>query len=87
MVTALMLINTERRLVDEVADALIEIDGVTEVYSVAGKYDLIALLRSKSNDEMADLVIKGVHEIDGIERRPEFYPGSANVDFAFIGVQ
>lgn len=68
MVTTLMLINVERKLVNEVADALIEIDGVTEVYSVAGKYDLIALLRSRTNEEMADLVTRHVLEVDGITR-------------------
>ena len=68
MVNALMLINTERTKVNDVADALIEIDGVTEVYAVAGKYDLIALLRTKNNDEMADLVTKGILEVEGIIR-------------------
>lgn len=66
MVTALVLINTERTMVNEVADALVEIDGVTEVYSVAGKYDLIALLRVADNEAMADLVTRGILEIDGI---------------------
>lgn len=68
MVNALMLINTERTKVNDVADALIEIDGVTEVYSVAGKYDLIALLRTKNNDEMADLVTKRILDVEGIVR-------------------
>ena len=68
MVTTLMLINVERKLVNEVAEALIEIDGVTEVYSVAGKYDLIALLRSRTNEEMAELVTRHVLEVDGIVR-------------------
>jgi len=63
-----MLINTERKLVNEVAESLLEIEGVTEVYSVAGKYDLIAVLRSETNDEMADLVTRHVLEVDGITR-------------------
>ncbi len=68
MVTTLMLINTERKLVNEVAESLLDIEGVTEVYSVAGKYDLIAVLRSETNDEMADLVTRHVLEVDGITR-------------------
>jgi DNA-binding Lrp family transcriptional regulator len=63
-----MLINTERKLVNEVAESLLDIEGVTEVYSVAGKYDLIAVLRSETNDEMADLVTRHVLEVDGITR-------------------
>ena len=45
MVTAIVLINTERGRVVDVAQQLIEIDGVSEVFSVAGRYDLVALLR------------------------------------------
>lgn len=66
MVTALVLINTERNAVNEVADALVEIPGVTEVYSVAGKYDLIALLRVPDNETMARLVTSRILEVDGI---------------------
>ncbi len=66
MVTALVLINTERDAVNEVAELLVDISGVTEVYSVAGKYDLIALLRVPSNEAMADLVTRSILEVDGI---------------------
>ena len=66
MVTALVLINTERNRVNDVAEALVAIDGVTEVYSVAGKYDLIAMLRVKDNEAMADLVTSRILEVDGI---------------------
>ena len=55
MVTALVLINTVRNSVNEVAEQLVLIDGVTEVYSVAGKYDLIALLRVSSNEAWASM--------------------------------
>lgn len=68
MVTSLVLINTERTLVNQVAESLLDIEGVTEVYSVAGKYDLIALCRCRNNEEMADLVTRGILEIDGIVR-------------------
>lgn len=68
MVNALVLINTERTQVNEVADALVDLDGVTEVYSVAGKYDLIAVLRTKDNEALAELVTRGILEVDGIVR-------------------
>lgn len=67
MVTALVLINTSRSAVNEVAEQLVDIDGVTEVYSVAGKYDLIALLRVPTNEAMADLVTEHILEVEGIE--------------------
>lgn len=66
MVTALVLIKTERTMVNEVGEALSELLGVTEVYMVAGKVDLIALLRTKDNEAMAELVTRGILEVDGI---------------------
>jgi len=66
MVTALVLIKTERTMVNEVGEALAELGGVTEVYMVAGKVDLIALLRTKDNEAMAELVTRGILEVDGI---------------------
>lgn len=66
MVTALVLIKTERTMVNEVGEALCELTGVTEVYMVAGQVDLIALLRTKDNESMAELVTRGILEVDGI---------------------
>jgi DNA-binding Lrp family transcriptional regulator len=68
MVTALVLICTQRHAVNQVAEALVEIVGVTEVYSVAGKYDLIAMIRVKDNEALADLVTLQILKVDGIER-------------------
>ncbi len=45
MISALVLINVQCGQVNETAQALLEIDGVAEVYSVTGEYDLVALLR------------------------------------------
>jgi len=66
VVTAIVLINTERGRVVDVAQQLIEIDGVSEVFSVAGRYDLVALLRVKTNDEMAALVTGHLLRVDGV---------------------
>jgi DNA-binding Lrp family transcriptional regulator len=66
VVTALVLINTERDRVNLVAEHLVMIDGVTEVFSVAGKYDLIAMIRVPNNEAMAELVTGSILEVDGI---------------------
>ncbi|RKZ12070.1 Lrp/AsnC family transcriptional regulator [bacterium] len=66
MVTALVHIKTERTKVNAVGETLSELAGVTEVYMVAGKVDLIALLRTKDNEAMAELVTRGILEVDGI---------------------
>lgn len=56
MVTAIVLINVDHGHIQDVADGLIALDGVAEVYSVGGRYDLVAIIRTRANEEMADLV-------------------------------
>jgi len=66
MVTSIILINTDRTKVNEVADQMCQIEGISEVYSVSGKYDLIAIARIKTNDDLADLVTNRLCCIEGI---------------------
>lgn len=66
MVTSIILLNTERTKINEVAEKLAEMEGISEVYSVSGKYDLIAVVRVKSNDDLANLVTKKLLSIDSI---------------------
>lgn len=68
MITALVLLNVDRGQVNEVAERLVEIDGVAEVHSVAGRYDLAVILRTRTNEQLADLVTDHIRQIDGIER-------------------
>ena len=66
MVTSIILMNVERLKISEVAEKLKEIDGISEVYSVSGKYDLVAIVRVKTNDDLANLVTSRMHAIDAI---------------------
>ncbi|NBB74890.1 MAG: Lrp/AsnC family transcriptional regulator [Bacteroidetes bacterium] len=66
MVTAIVLLNTERDKVNDVADELVTLRGVSEVHSVAGRYDLVAILRVASNDALAALVTEKIRGIAGI---------------------
>lgn len=68
MVTAFVFINTKRTKINEVAEALADHEGVSEVYSVSGRFDLIAMIRVKNNEDLADLVTHHLVAIDGIER-------------------
>ena len=68
MVTAIVLLNTERGKVNTVAEKLAAIEGITEVYSLAGKYDLAVIIRVKDNDAMADLVTEHMLKVDGITK-------------------
>jgi DNA-binding Lrp family transcriptional regulator len=56
MVSAVVLLSVEHDWINEVAGSLAEMDGVSAVYSVAGRFDLVAVLRVKSNDALAELV-------------------------------
>jgi DNA-binding Lrp family transcriptional regulator len=58
--------NVERTKINEVAAQLIEIKGISEVYSVSGKYDLIAIVRVSSNDDLAALVTDSLRNIESI---------------------
>lgn len=66
MVTAIILINAERAKINEVAEQLAAMDGISEVYSVGGKYDLVAIARVTSNEDLADLVTKKMVSLDSI---------------------
>jgi DNA-binding Lrp family transcriptional regulator len=68
MVTAIVLINTDRSKVNEVAEKLADIQGISEVYSVAGEYDLVALIRTPTNDELAEVVTSRITGLEGITK-------------------
>lgn len=66
MITAIVLIKTERPRLQETAEALLEIDEVKEVYSVAGEYDLVAIVRVRHYDEMNEVVPGKLARLGGI---------------------
>ena len=66
MVTAVILMNVERPRLRTVADDLLAVEGIAEVYSVAGPYDLIAIARVKQHEELNDLVTDRVAALEGI---------------------
>ncbi len=68
MVTTLVLINVAHGKITQVAEELAELDGVSEVYSVAGRYDLVVMIRVKNNEQMADLVTNRLLKVNGIEK-------------------
>lgn len=66
MINAIVLINVERGQVNSVAQQMINIDGVTDVFSIAGRYDLAAILRTPSNEEIAEIVTVTIRGMKGI---------------------
>ena len=67
MVTAIILIETRRARTVAVGEALADVEGISEVYTVAGRYDLVAMVRVKRNEDLADLVTGRLRDLDGIE--------------------
>ncbi|MGB2869903.1 MAG: Lrp/AsnC ligand binding domain-containing protein [Bacteroidota bacterium] len=66
MVTAIVLLTVERDRTNTIAEKLAEIPGVSEVYSIAGRYDLAAIVRVKDNDDLARIVTDHVRKVEGI---------------------
>ncbi len=68
MVSAIILMNIRRGQVKRIGEKLAEMQGVTEVFSVGGHYDLIALVRVPTNEDLASLVTSRLAEESDIER-------------------
>lgn len=66
MITALVLINANRRRIPATAEALLTIEGVEEVFSVTGEYDLITVLRLTNHEQLAQVVTERMASIDSI---------------------
>jgi DNA-binding Lrp family transcriptional regulator len=66
MVAAFILMNVERPRLRTIAEDLLAIDGIAEVYSVAGPFDLIAIARVKEHEQLNDLVTEHVAALDGV---------------------
>jgi len=67
MVTGLVFLTVERDKINTVADKIAEMDGISEVYSVGGRFDLIAIIRVKENDQLAEIVTGHLLKIEGIK--------------------
>lgn len=68
MVSAVILLMVEKSKVNEVAGKLVELPGISEVYSVAGHYDLVAIARVRQNEDIAEAVTNQMLKIEGIQR-------------------
>lgn len=68
MITAIVQVEAERGKVQELAQALLEIPEVAEVYSVTGEFDLVAIVRVKEYETMAEVVPARLQLLEGIVR-------------------
>jgi DNA-binding Lrp family transcriptional regulator len=66
VITAVVLINAAVDAIPEIAERVSAIDGVTEVYSVAGDVDLVAMVRVRAHEDLADVIAGSVNKVPGI---------------------
>ena len=67
MITAIVLIKTSVDRIPEIAEAIAAIDGVSEVYSVTGQHDLIAMVRVRVHEDLAEVIPAQVNKVPGVE--------------------
>jgi DNA-binding Lrp family transcriptional regulator len=66
MVTAIVFVNAEVARIPEVAEQIVALSGVSEVYSVTGKIDLIAMIRVANHDQIAEVVADKLNKVPGV---------------------
>ncbi|MFC4369648.1 Lrp/AsnC ligand binding domain-containing protein [Citricoccus nitrophenolicus] len=66
MVTAFVMIKTDPDRIPESAAQLADLDGVTSVYSVTGNWDLVAMVRLRQFDDLADVIADQMSKVEGI---------------------
>lgn len=66
MITAIVLINTDVDRIPEIAESIAAIDGVSEVYSVTGQHDLIAIVRVARHDDLAEVIPGRISKVPGV---------------------
>jgi DNA-binding Lrp family transcriptional regulator len=67
-VHAVVLVQCETDAIPEAAQAIAGLEGVSEVYSVAGEFDLVAIVRVGEHDELATVIPGGIAKVEGVER-------------------
>ena len=65
MITAIVLVQAEVDRIPEVAAVIADLDGVTEVYSVTGGIDLVAMVRVREHDDLASVIADKLNKVDG----------------------
>jgi DNA-binding Lrp family transcriptional regulator len=66
MVTAIVLIKAEVARIPEIAAEIVQMQQVSEVYSVTGEFDLVAMVRVRAHEELADVIPGGINKVHGV---------------------
>ena len=66
MITAIVFVQADVARIPEVAEQIAALQGVSEVYSVTGQIDLIALVRVRDHDAVAAVVSDKLNKVPGV---------------------
>ncbi|MBY6411391.1 Lrp/AsnC ligand binding domain-containing protein [Rhodococcus sp. BP-252] len=66
MINAIVMIDAEANAIPETAQAVADVAGVTEVYSCAGDVDLIAIVKVRDHQQIAEVVTGGINKVPGV---------------------
>ena len=67
MITAIVLVKADVARIPEVAEAIAELDKVSEVYSVTGEFDLVAMVRVRAHEDLAEVIPGRLNKVPGVE--------------------
>ncbi|HET8994182.1 MULTISPECIES: Lrp/AsnC ligand binding domain-containing protein [unclassified Rhodococcus (in: high G+C Gram-positive bacteria)] len=68
MINAIVLIDADAHRIPETARAVADLAGVDTVYSCAGDVDLVAIVRVRDHEQIAEVVTRGINKVDGVSR-------------------
>jgi DNA-binding Lrp family transcriptional regulator len=66
VITAIVLLHVDVHAIPETAQAIADLDSVSEVYSVTGDWELVALVRVRSHEQIADVVTAGIAKVPAV---------------------
>ena len=66
MITAVVLVHVTPDRVPEAAQVIADLDGVSEVYSVAGDADLVVMVRVRRHEQLADVIADRLGKVEGV---------------------
>lgn len=66
MITAIVMIHADADRIPETAQAIADLDGVSEVWSCAGDVDLVAMVRVREHDQLADVIAGRLSKVAGV---------------------
>ena len=66
MITAIVNVRCEVDRIPEIAETIARLPGVTEVYSVTGDFDLVAMVRVREHEELADAIAGRLNKVPGV---------------------